>query len=534
MKKYDAIVVGAGHNGLVAAGYLAKNGLSTLVVERSDRIGGACVTTELIPGFKVSMAAQLLGMLRQRIIDDLELQRHGLKFRFRDPEIFVPFPDGELVFYYPDTARTIFSIARVAPKDAAAYARFDDYTTRTARIVGDFMLKPQPSMSQFAAAFTGPDGADMLNSVLFTSIADYLSRFFASDYVKGPMAYGAMSGSDQTPYAAGTAFSKFYHAAADLGGRFGNWAIVEGGMGSVTQALARALQSCGGAIRLESPVAQILFRRGRAAGVALDSGEEIESDAVLSNADPKTTLLKLTPKEALDNEVRDKVARLKAKGSGVKINFALSELPDFKALPGKALGPQHCGGIMIAPSLDYYDRAWEEARHGKPASRPFSQMVIQSATDPTVAPEGKHTLSLWCHHFPYALAAGDLDAERERIADRMTDLLTELAPNFGSSVLARQIFVPIDIERVYGIEGGHIFHTELMPDQVLWNRPIPGRSGHGDLVSGLYLCGAGTHPGGDVNGAPGHNAARALLDDIASAQLKRPEHVAGSHCDRRT
>jgi phytoene dehydrogenase-like protein len=521
MKRYDAIVIGAGHNGLVAAGYLAKNGLSTLVLERSDRIGGACVTTELIPGFKVSMAAQLLGMLRQRIIDDLELGRHGLKFRFRDPEIFVPFPNGNHVFYYPDSARTIESIARLSSKDAAAYQRYDEYTTRIARIVGDFMLKPQPTVAEFASAFTGPDGPDMLNCVLFSSIADYLERFFSSDYVQGPMSYGAMSGSDQSPYAAGTAFSKFYHVAADLAGRFGNWAIVEGGMGSVTQALAGAVRSYGGEIRLEAPVAHILYRRDRAAGVVLASGDEIEADAVLSNADPKTTLLKLTPKEALNDGVREMVARIKAKGSGVKINFALSELPDFEALPGKALGPQHCGGIMIAPSIDYYDRAWQEGRRGVPSSRPFSQMLIQSATDPTVAPEGKHTLSLWCHHFPYELAEGDLDTEREKIADRMTGILTELAPNFRDSVLARQIFTPVDIERTYGIEGGQIFHTELVPDQVLWNRPIPGRSGHGDMVPGLYLCGAGTHPGGDVNGAPGHNAARSLLGDIAGAQLKR-------------
>jgi phytoene dehydrogenase-like protein len=521
MKTYDAVVIGAGHNGLVAAGYLARNGLSTLVVERSDRIGGACITSEIIPGFRVSMAAQLLGMLRQRIIDDLELGRHGLRFRFRDPEIFVPFPDGHHVFFYPDTPRTVASIGRLAPKDAAAYTRFDEHTTWIARIVGDFMLKPQPSVAQFAAAFGETDGAEMLNDVLFSSIADYLARFFESNYVKGPMAYGAMSGSDQSPYAAGTAFSKFYHTAGDLGGRFGHWAIVEGGMGSVTQALARALQGYGGTIRLEAPVARILFRDGRAVGVVLDSGEEIEAAAVLSNADPKTTLLKLTPKEVLDEDVRAKVARLKARGTGVKINFALAELPEFKSLPGTALGPQHCGGIMIAPSLDYYDRAWAEARQGRPAIRPFSQMVIQSATDPTVAPEGKHTLSLWCHHFPYALAEGDIDTEREKIADRITDILTELAPNFRGSVLARQIFLPVDIERVYGIERGQIFHTELVPEQVLWNRPIPGRSGHGDLVSGLYLCGAGTHPGGDVNGAPGHNAARALLRDIASAQLKR-------------
>jgi phytoene dehydrogenase-like protein len=520
MKRYDAIVIGAGHNGLVAAGYLAKNGLSTLVLERSDRVGGACITTELIPGFKVSTAAQLLGMLRHQIIADLELERHGLRFRYRDPETFVPFADGRHVFFYPDQERTIQSIARVAPKDAAAYARYDAYTTQIARVVGSFMLRPQPSMAEFADAFTGPDAADMRNCVLFSSIADYLARFFSSDHVQGPMAYGAMSGSDQSPYAAGTAFSKFYHAAADLG-RFGSWAIVEGGMGSVTQALLRALRAQGGDVRLEAPVARILVRDGRAKGVVLASGDEIEADIVLSNADPKTTLLKLAPPDSIDPDKRDQVARLKAKGSGVKINFALAELPDFTALPGTSLGPQHCGGIMIAPSIDYYDRAWEEARHGHPATRPFSQMVIQSATDPTVAPEGRHTLSLWCHHCPYALASGDLDVEREAIADRMTGLLTELAPNFRSSVLARQVFLPVDIERVYGIEGGQIFHTELVPEQVLWNRPIPGHNGHGDLLPGLYLCGAGTHPGGDVNGAPGHNAARAVLADLARAQLGR-------------
>jgi phytoene dehydrogenase-like protein len=519
--KFDAIVVGAGHNGLVAAGYLAKNGLSVLVLERSDRIGGACITRELIPGFKVSAAAQVLGMLRQQVADDLELERHGLKYRLRDPEIFVPFPDGRHVFYYTDAPRTQASIAKVAPRDAAAYARFDEYTTRIARTLNGFMLQPQPSVADFASAFTGPDGADMLNCVLFSSVADYLQRFFASDYVLGPMAYGAMSGSAASPYSPGTAFSKFYHVAAELGGRFGAWAIVEGGMGSVTQALARALKSYGGEIRLEAPVAEIRIKGGRATGVVLDNGDELSADVVLSNADPKTTLLKLTPKEALDDAIREKVGRLRTLGSGAKINFALSELPDFTSCPGKSVGPQHCGGIMIAPSLDYYDRAWDEGKRGIPSSRPFSQMLIQSATDPTVAPEGRHTLSLWCHHFPYTLAEGDLATEREKLADRMTDILTELAPNFRASVLAREIFVPVDIERTYGITGGQIFHTELMPDQVLWNRPIPGRTGHGDLVAGLYLCGAGTHPGGDVSGAPGHNAARAVLGDIAGAQLKR-------------
>jgi phytoene dehydrogenase-like protein len=520
MKKYDALVIGAGHNGLVAAGYLARNGLSTLVLERSDRVGGACITRELIPGFKLSTGAQVLGMLRQRIIDDLELERYGLRYHLREPEVFAPFPDGRHVFFYADAERTMQSIARVAPVDAEAYPRYEAYTSRIASVLNAFMLRPQPSLPEFAAAFTGPEGADMLNCALFTSVGSYLERFFTSDYVKGPMAYGGMSGSAASPWTPGTAFSKFYHSATELGGRFGCWAIAHGGMGGVTEALAKAVLAAGGEIRLGATVQEILLRHGRAAGVILENGDEIVADTVLSNADPKATLLRLTPASAVPEPIRAQVESRHSSGTGAKINFALAELPDFTALPGKTLGPQHCGGIMIAPSLDYMDRAWDEAKRGLPSSRPFSQMVIQSATDPGVAPEGRHTLSLWCHHFPYRLAEGNIDQERERLGERMTDIITELAPNFRSAVLAREVYLPLDIERVYGITGGQIFHGELMPDQVLWNRPLPGYSGHSDVLPGLYLCGAGTHPGGDVNGAPGHNAARAVLTHLASAQLK--------------
>ena len=260
-----------------------RTGCRTLVLERSDRIGGACVTTELIPGFKVSMAAQVLGMLRQRIIEDLELERHGLRFRFRDPETFVPFPDGKHVFFYPDAARTVAEHRADRAQGCRGLRSLRGIHDRDRSDRRRLHASAPAFVAEFAAAFTGPDGPDMLNCVLFASIADYLERFFKSDYVKGPMAYGAMSGSDQSPYAAGTAFSKFYHAAADLGGRFGCWAIVEGGMGSVTKALASALRAHGGEIRLEAPVAQILYRRGRAAGVVLDNGDEIEADAVLAN-----------------------------------------------------------------------------------------------------------------------------------------------------------------------------------------------------------------------------------------------------------
>ncbi len=516
---YDAVVIGAGHNGLVAAAYLAKHGLSVLVLERSDRIGGACITKELIKGFKVSAAAQVLGMLRPRIVDELELRRHGLTWLAREPEAFIPFPDGKFFFTYPEGRRTAESLARIAAEDGAAYSRYDEYTTRISRIVGEFMLRQAPDIASFAAAFPAPDGPDMMQCVLFASVAEYLDRFFVSDYAKGPMAYHALSGTAAGPMTPGTAFSKFYHSTGELTPHYGAWAFARGGMGAVTEALAKAVQAYGGEILLEREVAQIIWRNGRAAGVVLADGSEIRAAQVLSNADPKRTFLQLMPEPAVPALFRERIRRLRTEGSGFKINFALGELPDFKAMPGRTVGPQHRGGIIIAPSINYLERAWDETKYGRPSTRPFTQFVIQSATDPTLAPEGKHTVSLWGHHFPYRLAEGEPDIERERLGDRVTDLLTEYAPNFRGAVLAREVYLPIDLERVYGITGGQIFHTELMPDQVLWGRPAAGMTGHGDPVPGLFLCGAGSHPGGDVHGAPGYNAAQAALREVAIRQM---------------
>jgi phytoene dehydrogenase-like protein len=519
--RHDAVVVGAGHNGLVAAAYLAKSGLSVLVLERRHRVGGACVTEEIAPGFRVSSAAQVLGMLRPQIIADLELARHGLVYTLRDPEVFVPFPDGKHLFLYDDIERTAASIARLSPHDAEAYARYDDYTTRIARVIAGFMLRPAPTPAQFVGAFDGDDGPDMLRCALFASIEEYLSRFFDSDYVKAPLAYGALSGSAAGPRTPGTAYSRFYHSATELGGTPGAWALVRGGMGGVTEALASACRRYGADIRLDSEVAAILYRGGRVHGVALADGTEIESQIVLSNCDPKRTFLGLLPSDALPESLRLALMRARVEGTGFKINFALAELPNFSAAPGTAPGPQHRGGVMIAPSIEYMERAWDQAKYGQPSSAPFSQMIFQSATDPGVAPEGKHTLSMWGHHFPYRLAEGDLDTERRRLGERMIDLMTQYAPNFRRSVIAYEVYVPADLEQTYGMTGGQIFHVDLMPGRVLWDRPLPGVSGHGAPVRGLYLCGAGTHPGGDVNGAPGYNAAHAVL-----RHLKAGERVA--------
>jgi phytoene dehydrogenase-like protein len=518
--KYDAIVIGAGHNGLVAAAYLAKNGLSVLVLERSDRVGGACITKEIIRGFRVSAAAQVLGMLRPQIVNDLDLRRHGLEWRAREPEAFIPFPDGKFFFTYPDGQRTAQSLARICAEDGAAYSRYDEYTTRISQIVQRFMLHPAPDIASFAAAFPAPDGPDMLQCVLFASIAEYLDRFFNSDYGKGPMAYHGLSGTAAGPMTPGTAFSKFYHSTGELTPHYGAWVLARGGMGTVTEALAKSVQAYGGEIQCEREVVEIIWHQDRACGVTLADGSEIRASQVLSNADPKTTYLRLLPEAALPERLRGQITRLRTEGSGFKINFALDDLPDFRAIPGRAVGPQHCGGIIIAPSINYLEQAWDEAKYGHPSSRPFTQFVIQSATDPTLAPEGKHTISLWGHHFPYRLAVGDLDDERERLGERVTDLLTEYAPNFREVILAREVYLPIDLERVYGIRGGQIFHTELMPGHVLWDRPAPGMTGHGDPVAGLYLCGAGSHPGGDVHGAPGYNAAQAALRELANDRTK--------------
>ena len=516
---YDAIVIGAGHNGLVAAAYLARHGLATLNIERNDRIGGACITDEIMPGYRVSGAAQVLGMLRPQVVQDLELERHGLRYRLREPEVFVPFPDGRHLFLYSEAAKTKASIARLAPQDAAAYDAYDDYTSRIAAILSDLMTRPSPSLEEVAAAFDRGGDREMLQATLFDSIQDYLERWFSTDYVKAPLAYGAMSGSAAGPRTPGTAFSKLYHSAARLKGRDGAWALVEGGMGRVTDALAAALRSHGGEILLATAVSRIRCRGERATGVVLADGREIAADIVLSNADPQRTYLDLLPPETLSDDFRQRARRIKLRGTGFKINFAISELPDFTALPGRSVGPQHTGGVMITPSLDYMEQAWDEAKYGRPSSRPFTHFIIQSATDPSLAPPGHHTVSLWGHHIPYRIE-GDIGAAREALAERMTALIGEYAANFPASVLARQVWLPVDIERRYGMTGGQIFHGDLMPDQVLWGRPFVGAGGHRTPVRGVYLCGAGTHPGGDVNGAPGFNAAMAVLHDLGPGQLQ--------------
>ena len=516
--RYDAIVIGAGHNGLVAAAYLARHGLATLSIERNDRIGGACITDEIMPGYRVSGAAQVLGMLRPQVVQDLELERHGLRYRLREPEVFVPFPDDKHLFLYSEAAKTKASIARLSPRDAAAYDAYDDYTSRIAAILSDLMTRPTPSLEEVAAAFDRGGDREMLQATLFDSIQDYLERWFESDYVKAPLAYGAMSGSAAGPRTPGTAFSKLYHAAARLKGRDGAWALVEGGMGRVTDALAAALKRYGGEILLNAAVSQIRCKGGRATGVVLADGSEIAADLVLSNADPQRTFLDLLPADTLPAEFRERARRIKLRGTGFKINFAIAELPDFTALPGRTVGPQHTGGVMITPSLDYLEQAWDEVKYGRPSRRPFTHFIIQSATDPTLAPPGHHTISLWGHHVPYRVE-GDVAAARDQLAERMTDLIGEYAPNFRASVLARQVWLPVDIERRYGMTGGQIFHGDLMPDQVLWGRPFIGSGGHRAPVKGVYLCGAGTHPGGDVNGAPGFNAAMAVLSDLGPRQL---------------
>jgi phytoene dehydrogenase-like protein len=517
--KYDVVVIGAGHNGLVAACYLARHGLTTINLESADRVGGACNTDEILPGFRVSGAAQMLGMLRPEVTEDLQLKRHGLQYRRRDPEMFVPYPDGQHLFLYSDRARTIASIDRLSPHDAAAYASYDEYTERIGNVLSGLIGGPTPSLEEVISAFDRDGDREMLQILLFESIRDYLERWFDSDYVKGPLAYGALSGMTSGPDGAGTAFNKLYQSSrVQLAGCPGSWALVQGGMGSVTEALFSALRSLGGEVELSATVDRIQCKGGKATGVVLKDGREISAEIVLSNADPKRTYLDLIPPDALPHEFRQRAARIKQRGTGFKVNFALAELPNFVALPSRDVGPQHTGGVLIAPSLDYFERAWDDAKYGRPSSQPFVHFIIQSATDPSLAPVGQHTVSVWGNHFPYRLAQGDLAVERERHGDRITDLISEYAPNFRQAVLARQVWLPMDIETRYGMTGGQILHGDLMPSQALWGRPFVGSGGHRTPVGGVYLCGAGTHPGGDVSGAPGRNAAMAVLADLGARQ----------------
>jgi phytoene dehydrogenase-like protein len=511
--RYDAVIVGAGHNGLVAAGYLAGAGFKACVLERYHEVGGAAITEELTPGFRVSTGSYVLSLAPRKIFDDLGAWAAGIELLPRNPRFFAPYPDGRYITFWNEPERAKAEIAKFSAKDAAAYDAYDAFLERCCAVMDRYILGPAPSYEQVAASFAGtPEERRLFETVCLGSAAEIAEHFFESEQWRAIVAASGIIGTFRGPRDKGTGYVKLYHTMGMVTGRRGAWAYVRGAMGAITQALARVARQRGATIRTDAEVAQIVVDgTGRATGVTLTSGEEIRAKVILSNADPQRTYLKLAPASAVPADYRAKIEAIEIESPVVKINLALAELPRFTALEGQDQRQGSSGGLFIAPSIDYMQTACDEARTGKPASKPFMNIHLQSAVDDTVAPPGQHAISIFSQYFPYTLAQGSWDERRDEIADTIINEFGVYAPNVPGAVIARQVLAPPDLEARFGLTGGHIFQGELVPEQGFDNRPVPGSTSYEGPIGGLFLCGSGAWPGGCVMGAPGHNAAQEVM-----------------------
>lgn len=525
--RYDAIIVGGGHNGLVTANYLQKAGLKTLVCERRYIVGGACVTEEVFPGFKVSTTSYVCSLFRPEIIRDLELKKYGYEIIERNPSSFSPFPDGTSLTFWRDQAKTCEEIAKFSKKDAAAYPEFEKRLEELSQFVRPLLTTtpPDPASSSLEDVLGGLKllmkikamRAQMYDHlrVFSMSVAEYLDTWFESEPIKVRMATDGIIGAWAGPYSPGTAYVLFHHVMGETEGKPGVWGYVRGGMGGLTQALAKSLLAKGGTILTSAEVDHVVLKNGAAKGIVLKDGREFRADLVFSNCDPKRTFLGLVDPKDLPSEFVTQIKQFRMRSGTVKINVALSELPDFKAMPGKIAGPQHRGTIHIAPSMDYIERAFEDAKQGRPSESPSIEMTIPSVVDETLAPPGKHVASLFVQYAPYERKDGKSwnEETKREFAERCFGILTEYAPNFRSSVIDFQVLTPVDLEREYGLTEGNIMHGEMTIDQLFFMRPLPRYAKFRTPIRNLYLCGSGAHPGGGVMGAPGYIAAQVALKD---------------------
>ncbi len=527
---WDAIIVGGGHNGLVTAAYLARAGRRVLVLERRAVLGGASVTEEVFPGFKVSTAAYLCSLMQERIIRELDLPRFGYRVFPKDPAFFTPFPDGSHFTMWQSQSRTCEEIAKFSRRDAAVYPDYEAHIERLAQFAERMLLKTPPNLSRLGPgdllglARLGWDALRMgeqerLGHIkIFTqSVADFLDPWFESEQLKVTLATDGVIGTNGGPRTPGTAYVLLHHVMGKVDGHRGLWGFVRGGMGAVSEAIAGAARAAGATIRTEAEVSKILVRDNRAEGVVLSGGEEVRARAVISNADPKRTFLGLVGEAELPRDFARAVKAIRMEGCSMKINLALSALPSFSALPGATLMPHHKSTIHICPDIDYVERAWDDAKYGRPSARPLLELTIPTTYDDSLAPPGKHIMGIFLQYAPYRLRDPELGSDwrtaKEKYADHVMDLIEEYAPGFKSSVLHRQVLSPLDLEETFGLTGGNIFHGEMSVDQLFFLRPVPGWARYRTPIDNLYLCGAGTHPGGGVMGAPGYNAAREFLRD---------------------
>ncbi len=524
---YDAIVVGAGHNGLTAAAYLARAGMSTLVLERRHMVGGCCVTEEIAPGCRASTTSYIASMLRPEVISDLDLREHGLRMVPCDPALQIPFPDGEVVPWWTNRDRAVAEFRKFSFKDAQTFVRVDDQLKKLARYLQPFFLEPPPEIDthslqgwldlfRVGRRFRSISNVEVgqLISFLTGSLGEFLDRNYESDKIKTLFLANNVYGKHGGPYQPGTAIGLLFHLLSggehELQGFFGH---VMGGMGAITQALSAAGQKFGVEIRTSAPVAQINVRNGRVCGVVLEDGTEIRSRLVLSNADPKRTFLKLVPTSELPEDFVHAVEGIKMDGPCAKVNMVLAEEPRFIGTSPNAT-PLERTLYTLVPSLEFAERCYAVSRSGEIPEELWVDCVVSSNADPSLAPAGKHILTCFVQYVPYRLRKGTWDENRELLGDRVVKKIAEYAPNVPQAILARQVLTPLDLERTYGLTEGNIFHGDLTLEQLFFMRPVPGWSQYRTPIAGLYLCGAGAHPGGGVTGAPGHNAAHQVLRDV--------------------
>ena len=520
--QYDAVIVGGGHNGLVTAAYLARAGRKVIVLERREILGGCAVTEEIWPGYRVSTGAYLSSLLQDRIVRELELGKFGYVVDPKDPAFFSVFPDGRYFFMWQDDRKTLEEIAKFSRRDAEIYPAFEQHLEKISQVVESLLLTSPPDFPprgvgsvieylKLVGRMRKLSRREMVGLVkIFTqSAADFLDEWFESPEVKVTLATDGVIGANGGPRSPGTAYILLHHCMGGVGGKRGLWGFVRGGMGAISEAIAQSAKSHGAEVRVQAPVQRILLKQGRIHGVALQSGEEIIAPVVASNLDPHVTFLRLLEEGDLDPEFRESIRRFRTEGTSLKINLALSGLPDFRALPGA--GPQHRATMHICPSIEYIERAWDDAKYGRPSDRPMIEMTMPTMYDASLAPPNHHIMGIFLQYAPYTLRGVKWDDVREPYADHILNLMEEYIPNMRSIVVERQVLSPLDLERRFGITGGNIFHGEMSLDQMFVMRPVPGWAKYRMPVPGLYLCGSGAHPGGGVMGAPGYNAAREIL-----------------------
>jgi len=533
----DVVVIGGGHNGLVCAAYLAAANLKVTVLERRGVVGGAAVTEEFHPGFRNSVAAYTVSLLNPKVIRDLDLPRHGLRVVERKLSNFLPLDDTR--YLKVGAGKTEQEVAKFSARDAARLADYAERLDIIADVLRDLVLETPPNVTAGSwlealpellrsarlgrriARLDMPMRRELLD-LFVKSAGDYLDAWFESEPIKAAYGFDGIVGNYASPYSAGSAYVLLHHVFGEVNGRKGAWGHALGGMGAISQAMSRAAAERGVEIRTSSPVREVIVEGGRAVGAVLENGDAIRARCVASNLNPKLLFGSLIDASVLERTFRERMANWRCGSGTFRMNVALSELPDFRVLPGREAAEHHTSGIIMAPSLAYMDRAYLDAKAGGWSRRPIVEMLIPSTLDDSLAPAGQHVASLFCQHVAPSLPDGaSWDDHRDAVADVMIDLVNQHAPNFKASVLGRQIMSPLDLERTFGLIGGDIFHGALSLDQLFSARPMLGFGDYRGPLPGLYMCGSGTHPGGGVTGAPGHNAAREIIADFRRGRLKQ-------------